>query len=215
MGLCGIVHFMNANSADDHKLPDAIVLRLLDEVAKEPTVSQRALSDRLGIALGLVNAYVKRLCRKGHLKITTLPRNRISYLITPKGFAEKATLTYRYMDISLNYFKSARQIIENVYASLLADNCRRILLWGDGEMAELCYISTRGLALEIVGVVSHSANGHDFFGKPVISPDMLDGLQFDAVLIASGDDVFNRLAYEFVSDRDKIHSLDSDRMELL
>ncbi|HSW62593.1 MAG TPA: winged helix-turn-helix transcriptional regulator [Dissulfurispiraceae bacterium] len=206
---------MNTNAVDDRKLPDDITRKLLDAVAKEPTISQRALSDRFGIALGLVNAYVKRLCKKGHLKITTLPRNRISYLITPKGFAEKARLTCSYVDISINYFKSARAMIEHLYASLLADNCRRIVLWGDGEMAELCYISTRGLALEIVCVVSHAANGHDFFGKPVISPDMLNGIQFDVVLIASNDDIFNQLAYEFVSERDKIHSLASDRMELL
>ncbi len=199
---------MNTQAAGSGNPPDDIALKLLDEVAKEPTVSQRALADRLGIALGLVNAYVKRLCKKGHLKITTLPRNRIKYLITPKGFAEKARLTYCYMDISLSYFKSARGKIELAYTNLLANDCRRILLWGDGEMAELCYISTRGLPLEIVGAVSHTANGHDFFGRPVLSPEMIGSVQYDAVLIASNDQLFNRLAHEFVSDRARIYYLD-------
>ncbi len=199
---------MNTQAAGSGNPPDDIALKLLDEVAKEPTISQRALSDRLGIALGLVNAYVKRLCKKGHLKITTLPRNRIKYLITPKGFSEKARLTYCYMDISLSYFKSVRCKIERVYANLLANDCRRILLWGDGEMAELCYISTRGLPLEVVGAVSHAANGHDFFGRPVLTPDMIGNVQYDAVLIASNNLLFNRLAYEFVPDRVKICSLD-------
>ena len=199
---------MNTRTIDNRELPDDIALKLLDEVAKEPTISQRALSDRLGIALGLVNAYVKRLCKKGCLKITTLPRNRIKYLITPHGIAEKARLTYSYMDYSLTYFRNAREKIEHVYAVLLATGCRRVLLWGDGEVAELCYISTRGLSLNIVGAVSMRANGHDFFGLPVLSPDMLDGIEFDAVLIASTDEPFNRIAVEVLPDLSMIHYLD-------
>ncbi|NLI30190.1 MAG: winged helix-turn-helix transcriptional regulator, partial [Nitrospiraceae bacterium] len=78
---------MNTQPVGEYELRDDIALKLLDEVAKEPTVSQRALSARLDIALGLVNTYLKRLCKKGHLKVTTLPRNRIKYLITPQGFA--------------------------------------------------------------------------------------------------------------------------------
>lgn len=191
---------------------DVIALRLLDEVAQEPTVSQRALSDRLGIALGLVNAYVKRLCKKGHLKITSLPRNRIKYLITPQGMTEKARLTYSYMDISLNHFRDVRGRIEAVYARLLKQNCRRVLLWGDGEIAELCYISTRGIALEIVGVVSGKPDGHDFFGRPVVTPETFGYLTFDAVLIASSDEKFARLAWEYFTDASRIYSLDEGRV---
>lgn len=200
---------MNTRSLNTRDLPDEIALKLLEEVSKEPTVSQRALSDRLGVALGLVNAYIKRLGKKGYLKITTLPRNRIKYLITPHGIAEKARLTYSYMDFSLNYFKSARNKIERVYAGMLSAGYHRILLWGDGELAELCYISTRGLPLQVIGVVSPHANGHDFFGHPVLSPDMIAQLQFDAVLIASTDEQFNRIALHILPDVSIVHYLDA------
>lgn len=200
---------MNTHASVAHEQAEEISRKLLDEVAKEPTVSQRVLADRLGIALGLVNAYVKRLCAKGHLKITTLPRNRIKYLITPQGFTEKARLTYSYMNISLNYFKDSRRRIEVLYAELLSRKYRRILLWGDGEIAELCYISTRGLSLEIVGAVSKSSNGHDFFGKPVVSPDQAADIECDVVLIASHDSEFNSLAYTYLDGRRDICLLDA------
>src|SRR5208283_3491758 len=97
---------------------DEISLRLLDELTRESEISQRALAGRLGIALGLVNSYIKRLYKKGHIKIKTLPRNRIKYIITPTGFTEKARLTYTYMHYSIKYFKEIRSNIERIYAKM-------------------------------------------------------------------------------------------------
>ncbi len=173
---------MNTNS-----LPDEISLRLLDEFSKEPVVSQRALAARLGIALGLVNSYVKRLYRKGHIKIKTLPKNRIKYIITPQGFAEKARLTYDYMNYSISYFRGIRHSIERTYAGMVADDVKKVLLWGDGEIAELCYISTRGLPLKIVGIVSDKRLESGFFGHHVFTVDDIVDLEYDAILVSSID----------------------------
>jgi ribosomal protein S25 len=55
---------------------NGILLKILDEINSESTVTQRTLSSRLNIALGLVNAYIKRLAKKGHIKISKGPMNR-------------------------------------------------------------------------------------------------------------------------------------------
>ncbi|MEK6546525.1 MAG: winged helix-turn-helix transcriptional regulator, partial [Nitrospinota bacterium] len=115
-----------------------IPFRILDELTREDIISQRMLADRLGIALGLVNAYLKRLYKKGYIKLKTLPRNRIKYIITSKGLAEKARLTYDYMHRSISYFRDIRQKIENTYALMEAYGVKEDLLSGDGEIAELC-----------------------------------------------------------------------------
>ncbi|MBI3378800.1 MAG: winged helix-turn-helix transcriptional regulator [Nitrospirae bacterium] len=174
--------------------PEDISLRLLDELTKESVITQRALADRLGIALGLVNAYVKRLYNKGHIKVKNLPRNRVKYIITPKGFAEKAKLTYSYMNRSIDYFRDVRQKIEQTYAVMMASDVKNILLWGDGEVAELCYISTRGLPLKIVGVVAtrnrvvaDSGMEKGFFGHDIYSIENVNGIEYDAILVASLD----------------------------
>lgn len=167
---------------------DEIALRLLDEFTKEPEISQRALAGRIGIALGLVNAYIKRLYKKGHIKIKTLPRNRIKYIITPKGFTEKARLTYTYINYSIKYFREIRLNIERTYVKMIAEGITTILLWGDGELAELCFISTRGLPLRIVGVVAEEKVDNDFFGYNVFTVDDICALDYDAILVSSMDD---------------------------
>ena len=168
--------------------PDEISLRLLDEFTREPEITQRALAGRLGIALGLVNAYIKRLYKKGHIKIKTLPRNRIKYIITPQGFSEKARLTYTYMNYSIQYFREIRANIERTYARMIADDVKSILLWGDGEIAELCFISTRGLPLKIIGVVADKKIENGFFGHDIFTIADIDNLDYDAVLVSSIDD---------------------------
>src|SRR6187401_2448069 len=83
-------------------------LLLLSELDRDGGATQRTLSSKLGVALGLTNLYLKRLARKGYIKITTIPRNRIRYLLTPQGFAEKSRLTYLYMEYSLSHYRDMR-----------------------------------------------------------------------------------------------------------
>jgi DNA-binding MarR family transcriptional regulator len=67
-------------------------LQILDELAKNDNVTQRDLSSRLGIALGLVNSYVKNLVAKGYITVKAIPPKRYGYYLTPKGIMEKTRL---------------------------------------------------------------------------------------------------------------------------
>ena len=67
-------------------------LLLLSEVERDGAVTQRSLSTKLGVALGLTNLYLKRLARKGYIKVTTIPSHRARYVLTPQGFAEESRL---------------------------------------------------------------------------------------------------------------------------
>jgi len=167
------------------KKNDDITLRILDEISRESRVTQRTLSDRLDIALGLVNAYIKRLTKKGYIKITTIPKNRVKYILTPKGFSEKVRLTYEYMHYSINYFKDIRQRIDSVYKQMIASGAKDVIIWGDGEVAELSYISMRGLPLNLIGVVDSKKVEKGFFGHNVYSFENFPALKYDVILITS------------------------------
>ena len=93
-------------------------LKLLEAVQQDSHVTQRGLANKLGIALGLANIYLKRLMRKGYIKCVNVQPNRISYLITPRGIAEKARLTYEFMDYSLHLYKEVRQHLREVAAGV-------------------------------------------------------------------------------------------------
>ncbi|MGL4729464.1 MAG: winged helix-turn-helix transcriptional regulator, partial [Bosea sp. (in: a-proteobacteria)] len=73
---------------------------LLASVEREAHVSQRKLASELGVALGLVNTYIKRCVKKGLIKVQEVPSRRYAYYLTPHGFAEKSRLTAEYLSWS-------------------------------------------------------------------------------------------------------------------
>jgi len=80
-----------------------LTLELLEAIEARSDVTQRHLADRLGVALGLANSYLKRCARKGLIKVHQAPANRYLYYLTPQGFAEKARLTGEYLTSSLDF----------------------------------------------------------------------------------------------------------------
>ena len=141
-------------------------LALLNAVAADRRVTQRTLAVRLGIALGLTNIYLKRLARKGFIKCVNVKPNRILYLITPKGIAEKTRLTYEFMGYSLELYKEVRKHLREVLEPLAADGATRIAIYGTGEAAELAYLSLKELGIEPAAICSNPATGR-FLGITV------------------------------------------------
>ncbi len=195
---------MNNSGRERH---DAIMLRILDEISREALITQRTLSSRLDIALGLVNSYIKRLAKKGYLKISKGPMNRVKYALTPKGFTHRVGLTYNYMQSSISFFKDARDRIDKTYKEMAVAGVKNVLIWGDGEVAELCYISLRGLPLKLVGIVDSKSDGKDFFGHSIYSYEDAPGLDYDAILIASFSDRDMEQIKSLGIDEQKIYSL--------
>jgi DNA-binding MarR family transcriptional regulator len=191
----------------DKNSDNDITLKLLDELTRESLITQRTLSSRLDIALGLVNAYIKRLAKKGYIKITKGPMNRVKYAITPEGFTHRVRLTYDYMHSSINYFKDARKRIDDIYRLMIDSGAKNILIWGDGEIAELSYISLRGLPLSLVGVIDGQTLAKDFFGHRIYSFKEIDKLEYDAVLIASFNKEELKIIIEAGIEEKKIYSL--------
>jgi DNA-binding MarR family transcriptional regulator len=158
-------------------------LQLLNEVEQNAAVTQRSLAGKLDVALGLTNLYLKRLARKGYIKITTIPRHRIKYLLTPQGMAEKSRLTYLFMQHSLLFYRDMRQRLKIVLTERAKAGAKRIVIYGTGELAELAYISLREMDLTLVGFVDGS-KGETFLSYPLWPLEALPNWEFDTVLIA-------------------------------
>lgn len=161
-------------------------LLLLQEFERDSSVSQRSLSTKLGVALGLTNLYIKRLARKGYIKITTIPPNRIRYLLTPQGFTEKSRLTYLYLQYSLSHYRDMRTRLRTVLHDAISRGVKRVVIFGTGEFAEMAYLSLREMNLVLVGFVDENRQD-GFLSYPVWKPDALNGWDFDAVLLADLD----------------------------
>ena len=157
-------------------------LLLLNELDRDGGATQRTLAAKLGVALGLTNLYLKRLVRKGYIKITTIPRNRIRYLLTPQGFTEKSRLTYLYMQYSLSYYRDMRVRLTEMMSTFDAAHHQRVVIYGTTELAELAYLSLREMNVDCVGFIDGSSR-ESFLSCPVSSPEGIVGWQFDRVLI--------------------------------
>lgn len=163
-------------------------LQLLNEVEKNAAVTQRSLAQTLGVAVGLTNLYLKRMIRKGHIKITTFPKNRLKYLLTARGLAEKSRLTYLYIQYSLSYYRKMRQRLQEVFWGLSQEGAKRIVICGTGELAELAYLTLCELDFALVGFVDGKPLG-TFLSFPVWPIGTLANWDFDAILIADVTDI--------------------------
>lgn len=162
---------------------DRIVLNLLNSVESDGSQSQRHLAAELGIALGLVNAYLKRCVRKGLLKVSQAPARRYAYYLTPHGFTEKSRLTVEYLSSSFAFFRQAKADFAKVFEVAKARSFQNIVLCGKSDLAEVAILSAVENGISILAVVEKNSGVASFIGKPVISSsDKLDS-PFDAVVI--------------------------------
>mgnify|MGYP003626590639 CR=1 FL=1 len=133
-------------------------LDLLDVVSTENEVSQRGLAERLGVALGLTNAVLKRCVRKGLLKVRQAPARRYAYYLTPKGFKEKSRLTAEYLYTSLTFYRDARQDFDDLLAYCANRGWRRVALVGVSELSEIATLAAIGRETEVVGILDGGRN---------------------------------------------------------
>src|SRR5262245_5832409 len=160
-------------------------LKMLEAVQQDSRVTQRGLAGQLGIALGLANIYLKRMINKGWIKCVNIQPNRISYLITPRGIAEKARLTYEFMDYSLHLYGEVRQHLRAVLTDCAAGG-RRVAISGRGEAAELAYLSLKESGLEPVAVFDKEG-GQWFLGMPVRPISEHAQVEYDLIIVATLD----------------------------
>jgi DNA-binding Lrp family transcriptional regulator len=160
-------------------------LKLLEAVEQDSRVTQRGLATKLGIALGLTNIYLRRLVRKGYIKCVNVQSNRITYLITPRGIAEKARLTYEFMDYSLHLYREVRQHLREALQECAAAG-QHVAIFGRGEAAELAYLSLKEYGLEPVAIFDLNRDG-TFLGMPVRPIAEHAKVDYDLMIVATLD----------------------------
>lgn len=170
-----------ARNEDSHNA--RIVLGLLESVERDGAQSQRKLASDLGIALGLVNAYLKRCVKKGLVKVGQAPARRYAYYLTPHGFAEKSRLTVEYLSASFSFFRRAREDCSSVLAAARAQGWNRVVLLGVSDLAEIAIICALEHGLTVVAVVDPACSRARFVGTAVVHALDAVGTQFDAVLV--------------------------------
>ena len=160
-----------------------ILLNLLDSVERDGETSQRRLAADLGVAVGLVNAYIKRCVKMGLIKASQAPARRYAYYLTPKGFVEKSRLTVEYLSYSFSFFREAKLDCAGLLSDVKARGLSRVVLAGVSDLAEIATICALDVGIEIVALVDRNATASRYVGKPVYRSYDAVKAPFDAVVI--------------------------------
>ena len=162
-------------------------LRLLEELEKNPIISQRELSHKFGIALGLINACIKRMVRKGWVRIRGFDHRRIGYYLTPKGFVEKSRLTFHLVSGIVQHYSELKQVIGERLLEIQRDGVKRIVFYGVSDEMEVAYVTLQGVDLKLVGIVEDDEKvvPEIIFGFEIEPVSRVQELKPDCILITS------------------------------
>lgn len=138
---------------------------VLNEIARDSLVTQATLSQRLGLAVGSVNWYIKRLINRGWVKVSHLSRTRLQYDLTPEGMAVFTQRALQYAKDSLRVYQSFRQQAKALVAQLKAEGVSHVHLDGDDEIMDILRLTCieAGLSLEATAdavILRHEQEGY-------------------------------------------------------
>ena len=162
-------------------------LRLLEELERNPIISQRELSHKFGIALGVTNACLKRMIRKGWVRIKGFDHRRIGYYLTPKGFVEKSRLTFDLISGIVQHYSELKQVIGERLLEMEHQGKERIVFYGVSDEMEVAYVTLQGVQLKLMGIVEDDEKfvPRIIFGYELEPVSRIQELQPDCVLITS------------------------------
>jgi DNA-binding MarR family transcriptional regulator len=138
---------------------------LLNEIGQDSLVTQASLSDRLGIAVGSVNWYIKRLINRGWIKVSHLDRTRLKYDLTPEGMSVFTQRALQYMKSSLSVYRELREQARNLVLELKSQGVPSVYLQGDDERMDIMRLTCieNGLSLDDAPEqILIRANGQNF-----------------------------------------------------
>lgn len=162
-------------------------LRLLEELEKNPIVSQRELSHRFGIALGVTNACLRRMARKGWIRIRDLNPRKIGYYLTPKGMLEKTRLTIHLISFRVQHYSELKKVIADRLLEMQRDGRKRIVFYGVSDEMEVAYITLQGVNLTLAGIVEddEKVTPRIIFGYEIEPVSRVKELKPECILITS------------------------------
>lgn len=125
----------------DTKTDPAREMILLEQIERDPNVTQASLAGQLGVAVGTVNWHLKRMVAKGYVKVKRAQRRKLRYIITPEGIAFRARLTIHYIDQSMRLYRRTRQRVRELLIEVKQAGFDQVHIAGDGDIADICRLT--------------------------------------------------------------------------
>ncbi len=147
-------------------------LKTLLEVKQNPSLTQRSLAHRLNISLGLTNAILHNLMRRGCVKAKKMIGRKILYLITPQGIARATSLVYDRFRETQNYYQYTKEMLTSYLTDLYTKGKRKAAIYGTSQLAEIAYLSLLDSPLQLHSIITDDPSSSfkkKFLGHEVLT----------------------------------------------
>jgi DNA-binding MarR family transcriptional regulator len=125
-------------------------MTLLENIERDPKVTQASLATQMGVAVGTVNWHLKRLIAKGYVKIQRAERKKLHYIITPEGIALRARLTVDYIEQQFLFYRNTRQRVNEQLQEVRRLGLDRVRILGAGDVADICRLTCLEQGIAVV-----------------------------------------------------------------
>ena len=149
--------FQNTKEQTEQK----VTVNLLSEIENNPRVTQRHLAQKAGIALGLMNQYLKRCISKGWVRASQVSPKRISYFLTPEGFYEKSLMVRDSLAYSLTFFRDAKAQCQMLLDLAVEKGWGNLTLLGEGDLADICMLVSKGMPISLGALSQIESKDYD------------------------------------------------------
>lgn len=123
-------------------------LKVIEEISRNSKLTQRELSAKTKLSLGAVNIIIKRLIKRGFVKTKNLTPKKVEYMVTPKGFSEKAQKTYNYMLKTVTLVKIVREEIAKIVIEEYNRGQKKFIVYGRDDLADIIELALKGFNYE-------------------------------------------------------------------
>jgi predicted ArsR family transcriptional regulator len=125
-------------------------LSLLEQIERDPDVTQASLATQLGVAVGTINWHLKRLVEKGYVKVKRAERKKLRYIITPEGIALRARLTVDYIERSFDLYRKTRQRVKEHIIAIRKEGFEQVRIQGEGDLADICRLTCLEQGIDVI-----------------------------------------------------------------
>jgi len=126
--------------------------KIIDALSQKKLSTQREISHHTGISLGLTNIIIKRLVKKGFLKIKKINKRRIFYYLTPKALLQRSIRTYNYIEKTVRDVIEIKKKIQSAVTKKINSDYKTIFITGKNEIAEIAKWALLELKLDGINI---------------------------------------------------------------
>jgi hypothetical protein len=157
-------------------------LEILKHVEKTPQLNNRMAAAKLGCSVKLAHDLLGKMVNRGLLHVSKIHSRRWDYFLTPKGIAQKARLTYEFVEFSMQFYHEARKQSSQVCRDICEAGYQTVAFLGTGELAEIAYLGIKEWDLRLIEV--YGENEGSFMGHKILPYDEIDSTASEAIIVS-------------------------------